>query len=421
MRINIRRSILFLLIFLSISSMVFVSCIEEYWPELDSEYQDLLVVDGKITNEAGPYIINLSRSSSLLDPIFNTIRGAIVTISDDEGNYEILSEQSFGNYTTSVGGIQGVVGRKYKLTIAIEEKTYESEYEELIAPVGIEALSFKEETKKISETDEIYADGYQFYLTTETSPNKNNYYYWEIEETHEYHAPYPIEFIYNGTYNDFGEPMPYDDPYALYYCWTTNNVNEIFTQTTEYLSEPKVNMLPLHFIQNDDEKLRIQYSVMAKQFMVTEKAYTFQKGLEDLNSDNGGLYSSQPYQIRGNLYNVDDPEEVVLGYFLTAGISTSEHVFTPAGIITQSDAEKWSRETCFVMAPNGFNQFPTYRQVIAESSANNWPLYLSNVWALNITMSGSYYAELLIVHDKFHCIDCRTNGGTTQKPNFWVD
>jgi hypothetical protein len=37
------------------------------------------------------------------------------------------------------------------------------------------------------------------------------------------------------------------------------------------------------------------------------------------------------------------------------------------------------------------------------------------------TETNSFYAELLIVHDEFDCIDCRTNGGTTTKPDFWVN
>jgi len=408
-------------LFFIIGTIALYSCVEEYWPELEGSYENLLVVDGKITNEPGPYTIQLSRSSSLLDNDYNPLTGAIVVISDDAGNTETLFESSPGNYKTSIIGMQGVIGRKYKLSISSDGKTYESAYEELLAPTGVESVNYVEETQKISETEEIYESGYQFYLTTERASNPKNYFYWEVVETYEYHAPYTIDYIYNGSYNSTGGLINYDEPYALYYCWTTKNVNQIYTQNTEYLSEAKVRNLPLHFIPMEDEKLRIQYSMIAKQYSISETAYHFKKSLEDLNSDNSGLYAIQPYQIRGNLYNVDTPEEPVLGYFLTAGVSYSEHVFTPTPMITQAEADQWSRETCFVVAPDAFNKKPSYREVIAMSSPQDWPLYLSIVWATAFGPSGTSYIPLTYVHDKFLCIDCRTNGGTTQKPDFWIN
>ena len=46
------------------------SCIKEYWPKLESGGENLLVVDGQITNAAGPYTVKLSRSSSVQSPEF---------------------------------------------------------------------------------------------------------------------------------------------------------------------------------------------------------------------------------------------------------------------------------------------------------------------------------------------------------------
>lgn len=419
--------------FFIISIVAIGSCIEEYWPELTGDYDNLLVIEGKITNEPGPYTIKLSRSSSLLEPDYNPLSGANITISDDQGNSETLSESSAGIYKTSETGMQGVIGRMYKLMIESNGKTYESEYEELLAPVGVESIIFKEEIHKVSETDEIYETGYQFYLTTETAINDKNYYYWEIEQTYEHHAPYPIEYVYNGSYEYFSEsdqlwqPYQNDDPYELYYCWTTDLVKEVFTQSTEYLSQPKVNELALHFIPSEDERLRIQYSLQAKQYVVSEKAYTYTKSLEDMNSNNDNLYASIPYQIRGNLFNTENSEEAVLGYFLTAGISYSEHVFTPKNERPYKEAERWYMRNheyelwaqlhCLVPYPDGFNKLPFYWEEIALSNPNDWPLYLTNVWS----PANGVYVKLLVVIKKFGCIDCRINGGTTQKPDFWED
>lgn len=415
MKTSVNQIIRFLLLIV-LPTLVLVSCVEEYWPELEGSYENLLVVDGKITNEPGPYTIQLSNSSSLLEPAYNPLSGAIVIISDDAGNSETLSETSPGTYQTSETGIQGVIGRMYKLSISTDGKTYESEFEELLDPIGVESVTFKEESKKVSETEEIYATGYQFYLTTQAAINDNNYYYWEVEETYEYHAPYRIEMIYDGELRNVSDV---NDMYALYYCWNTNTIKEQFTNSTEYLSEAKINNLPLHFISFEEEKLRIKYSVLAKQNTISKKAYSFIKAVQEINSSDNNLYVSQPYQIKGNMVNISDPKEVVLGYFYTAGISNSEHVFTPShSNITDYE---WTLANCYLVAPGGRTDILPWDQRIATSTPDEWPLYLSLATVVAFPESGMTYFLLTVVHDIPHCIDCRTNGGSTKKPAFWID
>ena len=125
---------------------VATSCVEEYWPEIDSNSNQLLVVDGKITNFPGPYTVKLSLSSTLLDTAFIPQTLAKVTILDDQGNQEVLIENYPGIYQTSLGGIQGVIGRSYKINIVLNNgNTYESDYEKLLSPVEIEDVLYEQE------------------------------------------------------------------------------------------------------------------------------------------------------------------------------------------------------------------------------------------------------------------------------------
>lgn len=419
-----------LLIVFTISIIAIASCVEEYWPELNGEYEDLLVVDGKITNEAGPYTITLSRSSSLLEPAHHPLPQAIVIINDNQGNSETLTETSPGIYHTSVGGIQGVVGRRYKLTIQIGNKTYESKYEEILEPIDIGTISCKKENKLVNEITEEYKDGYQFYLTTLMNVNidHENYQYWEVEETYEYHAPYPREYIYNEK-----GLAEYPYPFETFYCWPTNIIKDRFIQSTENLNltQSGTSELALHFIRLGDEKLRIKYSAQAKQYTISEEAYSFHKALEEMNSAEDKLYMSQPYQIRGNLVNIDDPEEAILGYFLTAGVSRSQHIFTPSTFIDSPDAILWSRDNCLTEVPDPCcNDFPTWEEVLAASTPDEWPLYLGHTLAANLR-DLIPFKIIFMVYDQPHCIDCRIinpglltttqNSTTTQKPDFWVD
>ncbi len=60
------------------------SCREEYYPEID-KYENILVVDGMITNEPGPYEIRLSQSSPINRPELIPFGDAQVIVVDNSG------------------------------------------------------------------------------------------------------------------------------------------------------------------------------------------------------------------------------------------------------------------------------------------------------------------------------------------------
>lgn len=382
------------------------SCTEKYWPELKSTYDQLLVVDGKITNEPGPYTIRLSTSSSIEIDQFNPISGARIMIVDNAGNSELLKEKETGVYQTEASGIQGVIGNEYKITIEVNGKSYESSFEELKNPVEIESLSAEwVNNKGATATDDEY--GYQFYLTTETAVEPINFYYWELTETYHYQAFHNIYSIYYGTNNvgknGFGVPIKSD---TLKNCWKTNQINERFTYTTKNLTSPKVNLLPINFVPNSI-KYRFKYALQAKQYNISENAYAFLSSLQEQNNIENALYTSQPFQILGNIYNINDPEEPVLGYFLTAGVSSSQPIMltSPIGYITpvnwnNCDDELTELNTAHVI------------ERVLNMSPSNWPVIIA-------TNPDSEDPEPIIVEPE--CVDCRVKGGIPIRPDYWDD
>ncbi|PKP34854.1 MAG: hypothetical protein CVU00_05110 [Bacteroidetes bacterium HGW-Bacteroidetes-17] len=391
-----------------------ISCVEKYWPDLKNGHESSLVVDGRITNEPGPYTITLSTTSSLQDfdsiSDFNPVSDATVTITDDEGNSETLLEVEAGVYKTSETGIQGIIGRKYKLSIIASEKHYESEFEELRSPVEIESAHFEIETRltedRLDEAD-TEEKGYQFYVTTKTAAEDKNYYYWELEETYEYHAYYRATKIFNGKFTK----VTYEEANSLFYCWNTNTIKKVFTQSTEFLSSPKIYNFPLSFASFKDYKLREKYCLLIKQFTISKNAYVFYKGIEDQNSNTDDLYTSQPYRILGNLVNTQNPEEAVLGYFLVAGVSKSPHIFTPK-VFIDSDYD-YSIDHCFIPIIDDVEAY------LSWVHPDNYPLYVAYGWVRIPPLYGQYvFIETFVSKD---CIDCRTRGGTNQKPDFWDD
>jgi hypothetical protein len=88
-----------------------------------NEATPVIVIEGLITDRAGPYTIILSKTGSYFNqPVLPPVTGAEVIISDDSGITDILKEIRPGVYLTSV--LKGVPGRTYTLKVSAENKEY---------------------------------------------------------------------------------------------------------------------------------------------------------------------------------------------------------------------------------------------------------------------------------------------------------
>jgi hypothetical protein len=97
-----------------------------------------IVVDAQITDQAGPYTVNLTQTVNFSDNNnFPPITGATVIISDNAGNTETLTEAGNGNYITS--HLQGTVGKAYHISITSNNKNYIAT-SIMPAPVAIDSV-----------------------------------------------------------------------------------------------------------------------------------------------------------------------------------------------------------------------------------------------------------------------------------------
>ena len=82
-----------------------------------------IVICGTITDQQGPYTVKISKTTDYFETsAFLPVQGSTVTISDNAGNIEILSEIENGIYQTSE--MQGIPGRTYTLNVIAEGEEY---------------------------------------------------------------------------------------------------------------------------------------------------------------------------------------------------------------------------------------------------------------------------------------------------------
>lgn len=371
---------------------LFSSCIRSFSPEIE-KYDELLVVDGAVTNIPGPYTVRLSKSTKTQErPKYVPYSLCKVKIADNLGNETSLTEHSPGVYQTDPFAMQGIVGRKYKLLITTPEgDNYESAEEELKKPIQIQSV-YAELQHKTDPKLFYGRDGYQFYLDAETPTEGNNFLMWSLQSTYKFRADFEIDSYYaNGT------RYPVDDGDTLRVCYRTVDILDLFLWSTDQSSQLPIKRMALNYEDNYTKALSIRYSLNVDQFTISESAFNYWSTIKKLRDMQGELYTQQPYQVKNNLTNKTNPEKPALGYFMVAGLS---------------------EKRIFVNHPQIDNHFDVCSLPGAPTKHLEDKLKLRpDLWPFFLVDPKQYQGDYWIDQS---CLDCRKTG-VLQKPGFWVD
>jgi len=359
------------------------ACIETFYPDIE-EYENILVVDGMVTDENRPCLVRLSRTFSYEDFNANPETGATVIIIDDEGLPFYLEEQDPGSYYTDTSSFRGKAGGRYQLHIILADgKEYRSDYVMLKKAPTVENLDVRYEEKE-TRIQGIFTRGIQFYLNTHDPMNETRYYRWEWEETWE-----------------FTVPMQAPNRADRYKCWKSNISRSIMLGNTSHLTSDRIIDYPLHYVTDETNRLRILYSLLVRQYSISQAAYEFWKMHDDLSENSGTLFDPIPTKVGGNIYNLTDPGEPVMGYFEASGVST-RRVFVPNDLLPNN-----------VFVPSDF-EFCEFKVLVDPT---NLPYFLNLGW---IYIDEYYDMNKLIVRltNSPKCYDC-TLTGSKERPDYW--
>ena len=363
------------------------TCIEPFEPD-STKYENVLVVDGLITNLQESYKVELSRSIPYQDFSPDPEIGAEVYIVDEDGVSTPLHEVKPGIYMTDSLEIRGEIGRKYKLLIITSDlESYESDYVELQSVPEIDTLYYKYEEVETSDPNNPL-QGAQIYLSTHDPDNKTWYYRWEWLETWEFTTP----FVASGRIN-------------LYRCWRSLESRSINTATSKRLTQDLIKDHPLNYISQQSNRLSIMYSILVRQYSLSSEAYAFWKSLENVNQNMGSLFDPTPTSVLGNLHHVEDPEHPVLGYFQASAVTT-KRLFIDRTDLPKEMVVSSGYDYCDLLIAENPEE-----EEIEAIVRNNW-IYLDNY-----TIGPTTYYRFT---NSISCYDCRTKG-TTKRPLFWPD
>ncbi|MBA4302168.1 MAG: DUF4249 domain-containing protein [Cyclobacterium sp.] len=295
-----------------------MACIDPYQVNVPGGPQ-LLTVDGLIHSGPGPHAVTISQSAtygSIFERLIRPVRGAIVVIRDNEGNVILLEEglETRGSYFTPVG-FQAKIGNSYTLQIQTAAgKVYTSLPERVESAPQIENIELK--TVKIPVKGETNPrSGVQLISEINDPADQNNFYFWRLSPVvHVLEARPDLHFDQRTL-----TPAP---KACCYTCFKTEAVGNqsLFIAQDDSFNGLKTR-IPTGFIEDNGIRFVNKLRVDVNQYAVSKEAYRFLRLVKQQAEINGSIFDPPPATIRGNMVSLDDPEEVVLGYFIAAGAS----------------------------------------------------------------------------------------------------
>ena len=237
-----------------------LGCIEEYFPESDSN-SGKIVIDGKLTDVPGIQVVRISRSTSISDPHFQPVSGCIVEVSDIQGNTFRYNEVNKGIYHREFMAHEVEIGEHYALhVVSPEGDEYCSDHVMMTDCPPVDTVYYREESL-VSLEEDFNDEGVQFYVNINAGANDSRYYAYQLEETWETYTPLTIEYIY-----DSARVMTAPDYLSgLNHCWMRGIVEKFHVASTHDKTENKLTGIPLHYVSSNTARLKHKYCLQVNQ------------------------------------------------------------------------------------------------------------------------------------------------------------
>lgn len=353
-----------------------------------------LVVSANLHSIPGNQSIRISRSVPLERTLFEPEEDCYVEVICENGNTRIFEERSPGVYEQEMDDSFFQAGSAYRLAVITPEGThYESSYETLHECPAISSVYFEREDHPTTDP-EVVEEGIRFYLDFHMDKENARYLRWEVTETYELHNPdYETQYV---DRNLMVRDVRASEKNLT--CWVTNNIDGIFTLDLLHVEGPVYRRWPLHFVSGRTQRLHHRYSLLVRQLSLSQEAFWYWNELGKNIQSMGGLFDTQPALTPGNICNVADETERVIGYFSMAGASEKR-------IFVQSVPG-------LELNPDPYYCAPTWDPILTRYfPKEKLPLYMANATILGIGESG-------VVED--WCVDCTLKKNSIAvRPDFW--
>ncbi|QNF34926.1 DUF4249 domain-containing protein [Adhaeribacter swui] len=300
--------------------LAFTSCIDPVEMHLEPQPEQL-VVEGLLTNEAVQAPIKLSYTQRYTKEIGNVARKAryaTVYVTDQNNTRYNYYENEPGNYIPE--SFTGTIGNTYTLHIITEDKKeYLSAPEKMLPTSPVDGLSAELRSRQVINPAGIEVTEYAFqtFVNTSDPADEKNFYMWRWIGTYEVHTQ-PQDH----TRDVQGTPVPDPLPCCAI-CWVTEGHQNISVRNDALVNGNKIIKQPIAYLPVLPENFNFKYHLQVKQYSLSESAFNFWRILTSQVTGVGSVQDPPPASIPGNIRNINDENETVMGYFGASAVSTN--------------------------------------------------------------------------------------------------
>lgn len=309
------------------------SCTDAIDTEERDSFSEVIVIEGEISDQPGPYFVKLNTTSSLSGIGANTLgQGAQVFIEEDNGVEIALTEiEPLGTYRTTDLSFRGKIGDSYRVkAILTNGQQYASSFQEIPEPINVSGLDveFFERTTIIDGARPDEFVGHKLSATIMKEAGINRFYGVEIDGILEAEI----------GFGDCDPPEP-----ALSVCYSFEKPLEnqlvIFDDANVASNEYMVDITEIRAII----KRRYFAEVIFKSW--SEASHRFWSSIKDQLDLSGSIFNAPLQPVVGNIRN-SDTNELALGNFTAFSVSRSMICFDRSEVLLPADPDFELRFSC---------------------------------------------------------------------------
>ena len=371
---------------------VLVCCKKPFNPPASSTPNSYLVVEGFINSGNDSTVIMLSKTVQLTGKTtYNPVLGATVTVEGEKnGVYTLLDNTGNGHYN-SYSSLNLSSSQKYRVKILINNRQYASDFVEVKQTPPIDSIGFN-----------ILNGNVNVYVNAHDPTNSTRFYRWDYEETWQFHSKYQSGWMLDTTINAL---VPRPPEQSVYDCFGSDLSSHVVLASTEKLAKDVVYQNSVVQIPLSAEKVETRYSILLKQYALTQDAFNFYQNLQKNTEQLGSIFDAQPSQLSGNIHCLTDPSELVVGY-ITANTAQTKRIYISHSQIPNVpinypyDCEQDTAKNAVVEG------------LLIDRPVNYIPLQLL------FKPAASPPVAIGFLYSSKECVDC-TLRGTKQAPPWW--
>ena len=311
--------------------ILFGACVDPLVIEVPDSASEEIVVDGFISDEPGPYTVILSRSLGVSENLRNAkpFSAREVSISDNLGNTERLTEVDLGFYQTSASGIRGIPGRTYQLSIVTRDgKTYESS-PQLMAPAGsIDTLYYEfESIKPLSGPTE---SGFRIFINSSSPGESEKYFRWKFSGSYQVQTYPELRTIPCGQAR-CPDPPPCSGfivangleqiaPCECCICWVKQLETSPKVSDNQFVSDGKFSRIEVGFVPVTEWTFYSKYLVEVQQLSLSREAFDYWRLVQAQSEGASSLFQPPFGQPRTNIQPTNGGKPVQ-GIFYASSIA----------------------------------------------------------------------------------------------------